>query len=108
MMHFELNEPRAAERFWEGMREIAAAATRHQDYELYAAIVTVGRAALSQGIELVPSGGLFLRCPVCSAVPGQRCINLPGHLLGDSQLHSERAVLAERVIRGEVPLPVPL
>ncbi len=107
-MRVDIDEPRAAEQFWEGMREAAAAATRHQDYDLYRAIVKIGRAALAQGVELVPSSGLFLQCPVCRSLAGQRCISVPAHPLRDNTLHPERTELAEQAIRGEVPLPVPL
>ncbi|GIJ79106.1 hypothetical protein Xph01_35380 [Micromonospora phaseoli] len=107
-MRVDINEPRAAEKFWEGMREVAAAAARHQDYDLYKAIVTIGRSALAQGVELVPSSGLFLQCPVCSALPGQQCINVPSHPLHDDALHPQRTELARKAISGEVPLPRPL
>ncbi|MER7455478.1 hypothetical protein [Micromonospora sp. NPDC126480] len=107
-VHVDIDEPRAAELFWEGMREVAAAATRHQDHDLYRAIVTIGRAALAQGVELVPSSGLFLQCPVCRSLPGQGCISAPGYPLRDNILHPQRAELAEKAISGEVPLPVPL
>jgi hypothetical protein len=108
MVRIEVNEPHSAERFWEGMREVAAAATRHQDDDLLRAVVKIGRSALAQGVELVPSCGFFLSCPVCSAGSGQRCINSPGRPLGDDRLHPERVELAEKTIRGEVPLPGPL
>ncbi|MET8355884.1 hypothetical protein [Micromonospora sp. NPDC005171] len=49
------------------MREAVAAAARHRDDSLYEAIIKIGKSALAQGVELVPSGGLFLWCPVCSA-----------------------------------------
>ncbi|MEV1017187.1 hypothetical protein AB0I89_21280 [Micromonospora sp. NPDC049801] len=107
-MRIDVNEPNSAENFWEGMREVAAAATRHQDDDLLAAVVKIGRAALAQGVELVPSSGFFLACPVCSAASGQRCINSPGHPLGDDRLHPERIELAGKAMRGEVPLPGPL
>ncbi|MCO1597155.1 hypothetical protein M8C17_18530 [Micromonospora sp. RHAY321] len=107
-MHIDINEPNAAERFWEGMQEVAAAARKHQDYDLYRAIVKIGRAALAQGVELVPTGGLFLQCPVCEALPGQRCINIPGHPLHGNILHPRRFELAEKAIKGEVPPPIPL
>ncbi|MET8322628.1 hypothetical protein [Micromonospora sp. NPDC005189] len=109
IVRIDINEPRAAEQFWEGMQVVAAAATRHQDYDLYRAIVTIGRAALAQGVELVPSSGLFLQCPVCNALAAQRCVNVPGHPLGgDGALHFQRVDLAEKAISGEVPLPPPL
>ncbi|MET8202184.1 zinc finger domain-containing protein [Micromonospora taraxaci] len=107
-MRIDVNEPNSVEQFWEGMREAAAAATRHQDDDLYHAIVKIGRSALAQGVELVPSSGFFLLCPVCSALSGQRCINVPGHPLDDTRLHPERVELAGKAIRGEVPLPRPL
>ncbi|MEU7652670.1 hypothetical protein AB0C42_24740 [Micromonospora taraxaci] len=107
-MRIDVSEPNSVEQFWDGMREAAAAATRHQDDELYDAIVKIGRSALAQGVELVPSSGFFLLCPVCSALSGQRCINVPGHPLEDSRLHAERIDLAEKAMRGEVPLPRPL
>ncbi|MCF0094454.1 hypothetical protein [Micromonospora sp. MH99] len=107
-MLIDVNQPDSAEKFWEGMREVAASATRHQDYELFEALIKIGRAALAQGVELVPQCGFFLSCPVCSALSGQRCINAPGHPLGDHKLHPERVELAEKAIRGEVPLPGPL
>ncbi|MET8524449.1 hypothetical protein [Micromonospora sp. NPDC005172] len=104
-MRIDVNEPDSAEKFWDGMRQVAAAATRHQDHELFEAIVQIGTSALAQGVELVPSSGFFLHCPVCSARSGQRCINAPGHPLGDDRLHPERVELAEKAIRGELPLP---
>ncbi|MEU8111445.1 hypothetical protein [Micromonospora sp. NPDC048947] len=107
-MRINIDEPDAVEKFWEGMREVAAAATRHQDDDLYDALVKIGRSALAQGVELVPSSGFFLQCPICSARSGQRCINVAGHVLGDSTLHSERVELAEKAISGEVPLPAPM
>ncbi|MET7864449.1 zinc finger domain-containing protein [Micromonospora taraxaci] len=107
-MRIDVNEPNSVEQFWEGMREAAAAATRHQDDDLYHAIVKIGRSALAQGVELVPSSGFFLLCPVCSALSGQRCISVPGHPLDDTRLHPERVELAGKAIRGEVPLPRPL
>ncbi|WP_422737565.1 zinc finger domain-containing protein [Micromonospora sp. WMMD729] len=107
-MRIDVNEPDSAEKFWEGMREVAAAATRHQDDDLFKALIKIGRSALAQGVELVPSCGFFLSCPVCSAASGQRCINSPGHPLGDDRLHPERVELARRAIRGEVPIPGPL
>ncbi|NYH40892.1 hypothetical protein HNR22_000619 [Micromonospora jinlongensis] len=107
-MRINVEEPRAAERFWEGMREVAAAAARHQDPGLYHSIVKIGRAALAQGVELVPSSGLFLECPVCEVLPGQRCVNAPRHPLQDNILHAERTELAEKALRGEVPFPHPL
>ncbi|MFJ5542564.1 hypothetical protein [Micromonospora chalcea] len=60
------------------MREVAASAARHQDDDLYRALVKIGRGALAQGGELVPQCGLFLRCPVCEAVAGQQYINVRG------------------------------
>ncbi|WP_203998058.1 zinc finger domain-containing protein [Micromonospora lutea] len=107
-MRFNVDEPDARERFWEGMREVADAAARYQDQSLYQAIVKIGRAALAQGIQVVSSGGLFLLCPVCDAQPGQRCINVAGRPLGDQALHPERVELAQKTMRGEGPLPPPL
>ena len=107
-MRIDIDEPMAAELFWEGMREVAAAAARHQDDDLYRAIVKIGRGALAQGSELVPQCGLFLQCPVCEAVAGQRCINVPSHPLRDAVLHPERIELAEMALKGEAPLPPPL
>lgn len=107
-MRVDINEPQAVEQFWEGMHDVAAAATRHQDDDLYRALIKIGRAALAQGVELVPAGGLFLRCPVCSAVPGQRCVNVPGKPLNGQLLHRRRVELVEKAIRGEGPLPDPL
>ncbi|MEU7840720.1 hypothetical protein AB0B39_07095 [Micromonospora sp. NPDC049114] len=107
-MRIDVDDPNSAENFWDGMREAAAAATRHQDRDLFEAIIKIGRAALAQGVELVPSSGFFLLCPVCAALSGQRCINVPGHPLDDSRLHPERVELAEKAMRGEVPLPRPL
>ncbi|MEU8253328.1 hypothetical protein AB0C06_03540 [Micromonospora inaquosa] len=106
-MQINIDEPDATEQFWAGMREAAAAAARHRDYGLYEAIVKIGKSALAQGVELVPSGGLFLWCPVCSAQTGQRCINTPGHPLNETRLHAERIELAEKAMSGEVPLPKP-
>ncbi|MEV4693150.1 hypothetical protein AB0K27_18785 [Micromonospora echinospora] len=107
-MRIDIDEPMAAELFWEGMREVAAGAARHQDDDLYRAIVKIGRGALAQGSELVPQCGLFLQCPVFEAVAGQRCINVPGHPLSDDVLHPERVELAEMALRGDAPLPPPL
>ncbi|MDG4809960.1 hypothetical protein O7634_24680 [Micromonospora sp. WMMD1120] len=107
-MRIDVNEPDAVELFWDGMREAAAAAARHQDDGLYRAIVKIGKSALAQGVELVPSSGFFLKCPVCSAQSGQRCVNAPGHPLQENRLHPERVELSARTIRGEVPLPEPL
>ncbi|MBB5115432.1 hypothetical protein FHU28_005271 [Micromonospora echinospora] len=107
-MRIDIDEPMAAELFWEGMREVAAGAARHQDDDLYRAIVKIGRDALAQGSELVPQCGLFLQCPVCEAVAGQRCINVPGNPLSDDVLHPERVELAEMALRGDAPLPPPL
>jgi hypothetical protein len=107
-VRIEITEPRASEQFWEGMREVAAAAARYQDYDLFRAIVKIGRAALAQGVELVPNDGLFLRCPICDSVPGLRCINVPRHPLRGNALHPERVELADKALSGEVPLPDPL
>ncbi|MGX1616092.1 zinc finger domain-containing protein [Micromonospora chalcea] len=107
-MRIDIDEPMAAELFWEGMREVAAGAARHQDDDLYRALVKIGRGALAPGSELVPQCGLFLQCPVCEAVAGQRCINVPGHPLSDDVLHPERVELAEMALRGDAPLPPPL
>ncbi|MGW3854986.1 zinc finger domain-containing protein [Micromonospora arida] len=106
-MQINIDEPDATEQFWAGMREAAAAAARHRDHSLYEAIVKIGKSALAQGIELVPSGGLFLWCPICSAQSGQQCINTPRHPLDESRLHPERTELAEKAMSGEVPLPKP-
>jgi hypothetical protein len=107
-VRIDIDEPAAAERFWEGMREVAAAATRHRDHDLYSSIVKIGRAALAQGVELVPSSGLFLQCPVCGSLPGQRCFSVPSSPLHENTCHPERVELAEKAIKGEVPLPAPL
>lgn len=107
-MRVDIDQPDARERFWEGMREVASAAARHQDQGLYQAIVKIGRAALAQGVELVPSGGLFLRCPVCGAIPGQRCMSVASHPLYDEACHPERIELAAKALRGETPFPDPL
>ncbi|GAB3855744.1 hypothetical protein GCM10029963_50990 [Micromonospora andamanensis] len=107
-MRIDVDEPDARERFWEGMRDVAYAAARYQDQALYQAIVKIGRAALAQGIELVSSGGLFLQCPVCDALPGQRCINMAGHPLHEQTCHPERVELAAKALSGEAPLPPPL
>ncbi|MFJ2086835.1 hypothetical protein ACI2KV_01010 [Micromonospora chokoriensis] len=107
-MRVDVNEPNSVEQFWDGMREAAAAATRHQDHDLYEAIIKIGRSALAQGVELVPSSGFFLLCPVCSALSGQHCINVPGHPLDGGRLHPERVELAAKAMRGEGPLPEPL
>ncbi|MCT2281415.1 hypothetical protein M3G91_27820 [Micromonospora chalcea] len=87
------------------MREVAASAARHQDDDLYRALVKIGRGALAQGGELVPQCGLFLRCPVCEAVAGQQYINVRGDPLSDDLLHPERVEMA---LRGEASLPPPL
>ncbi|MGB2566954.1 zinc finger domain-containing protein [Micromonospora citrea] len=94
----------AALQFMEGMREVAAAATRYRDEALFAALLKMARAAASQGVLLEPQGGLFAPCPVCDAWPGQSCINVPGHLLHDD-FHPERVELAAKVLAGEVPPP---
>ncbi|KOX04034.1 zinc finger domain-containing protein [Micromonospora profundi] len=107
-MRIDIYEPRAVEQFWEGMHDVAAAAARHQDEDLYRALVKIGRAALAQGVELVPAGGLFLACPVCDAVPGQRCINVPGEPLNGTVLHRQRVDVMEKAMKGEAPLPGPL
>ncbi|MEU4554636.1 hypothetical protein EV382_1524 [Micromonospora violae] len=107
-MRVDVDEPQAVEEFWNGMREAAAAAARHQDPNLYRAIVKIGKSALAQGVELVPSSGYFLQCPVCSAQSGQTCVNAPGHPLNEGKLHPERIALSAQAIRGEVPLPEPL
>jgi hypothetical protein len=105
-MRIDVDEPDSGERFWEGMREVASAAARHQDQALYQAIAKIGRAALAQGVELVPSGGLFLKCPICDAVPGQRCISVAGHPQ-DEACHPERVEYAEKALHGEVAFPPP-
>jgi hypothetical protein len=103
-----MTREQAAEQFTEGLLEVAAAATRYRDQELYGALIKMGRAAESQGIAIVPHGGLFVPCPACDAVPGQHCINRPGHLLSED-VHPERVDLAARVIAGEAgPLPAKL
>ncbi|MEU8185531.1 hypothetical protein AB0B85_03445 [Micromonospora sp. NPDC049044] len=107
-MRIDINEPQAVEKFWEGMHDVAAAATRYQDDDLYVALVKIGRSALAQGVELVPAGGLFLRCPACDAVPGQHCVNVPGSPLNGHALHRQRVELVDKVLAGTVPLPDPL
>ncbi|WFE46009.1 hypothetical protein [Verrucosispora sp. WMMD1129] len=107
-MRIDVDEPDARDLFWEGMRDVADAAARHQDQDIYQAIVKIGRAALAQGIEVVSSGGLFLQCPICAALPGQRCVNVAGHPLGDRACHPERVELSAKAFKGEVPIPPPL
>ncbi|MCZ7419504.1 hypothetical protein O7605_08220 [Verrucosispora sp. WMMA2121] len=107
-MRIDVDEPDARNLFWEGMRDVANAAARHQDQALYQAIIKIGRAALAQGVDLVSSGGLFLQCPICDAQPGQLCINVASHPLGDRACHPERVELAAKAFSGEVPIPPPL
>ncbi|MBQ1024495.1 hypothetical protein [Micromonospora sp. C95] len=107
-MRIELDQPDARELFWEGLRDVAYAAARHQDQALFQAIVKIGRAGMAQGIEVVSSNGLFLQCPICAALPGQHCINVPSHPLGDRACHPERVELAAKALSGEAPLPPPL
>ncbi|WP_446217934.1 zinc finger domain-containing protein [Micromonospora sp. IBHARD004] len=89
--------------FWEGMQEVAEAATRHRDEELFDALRKIGKAAVSQGIEPVPQGGRFLRCPVCGSAPGQLCLSTPGHPLKD-HFHPERVDLVGKILTGEVAM----
>ena len=93
----------AAAQFWDGMREVAAAATRHQDEELFGALHKIGRAITSGGLP-IPTGGQFVPCPVCRAVTGQSCINTPGHPLND-QFHPERVELGEKLMAELAPIP---
>ncbi|WP_349875777.1 hypothetical protein ABIH81_16135 [Micromonospora sp. HUAS YX12] len=53
-MRIDIDEPRAAELFWEGMREVAAGAARHQDDDLYRAIVKIGRSGQPVGAAVRP------------------------------------------------------
>lgn len=94
----------AAVQFMEGMREVAAVATRYRDEELFGALLKMARAAASQGVAIRPQGGKFAPCPVCDAVPGQSCVNVPGHPLRDG-FHPERVELAAKVLAGEAPPP---
>lgn len=100
-----MTREQAAVELTEGLREVAAAATRHGDEQLYGALLKIGRAAESQGVPVVPQGGLFAPCPICNAMPGQSCINVPGHRLPD-RFHPERVELAAKVLAGEVPPPL--
>ncbi|MGW3810852.1 zinc finger domain-containing protein [Micromonospora sp. NPDC005113] len=99
----EMPPEQAAARFWEGMREVAAAATRHGDEELLAAFRKIGSAAMSQGVPVASLGGLFATCPVCDAEPGQSCISAPGHPLPDGP-HPERIERTMRELAGEEPV----
>lgn len=98
-----MTREQAIAQFWEGMREIASAATEHKDEDLFRALRKAGRAILSRGIQ-VPEGGQFVPCPVCHAVPGRRCINMPRHVL-QNEYHAERVELADKVREGAVPIP---
>ncbi|MGC1210948.1 MAG: hypothetical protein WA890_06720 [Micromonospora sp.] len=94
----------AAVQFMEGMRKVAAAATRYRDEELFGALLKMARAAASQGVAVEPQGGQFAPCPVCDAAPGRSCMNVPGHPVRDD-FHPERVELAAKVLAGEVPPP---
>jgi hypothetical protein len=104
MSLYEMSKQEASDLFWEGMRELSGAAARDRDATLYQALLKVGRAALSQGIEPVHHSGLFVVCPVCGSAPGQRCINVPRHPLPDD-FHPERTELGKKVVEGHAPPP---
>lgn len=100
----KMTREQAAAQFMEGMRAVAAAGTRYRDDELFAALIKMARAAASQGVAVEPQDGRFAPCPVCDAVPGQNCINVPGRPLRED-FHPERVELAAKVLAGEVPCP---
>ncbi|MFG3301147.1 hypothetical protein [Micromonospora chersina] len=104
MRPIDIPRETAIKEFWDGMREVADAAARHRDDGLYKSLRKIGRAVVLRGVQ-IPGGGLFVPCPVCNAVPGQSCINVPAHPL-DAELHPERIELAEKAIAGEVKIPV--
>ncbi|WNM37346.1 hypothetical protein RMN56_19460 [Micromonospora halotolerans] len=99
----DIHREKAIAEFWEGMRDVAAAATRYRDDNLFKALRKIGRAVVLRGVQ-IPGGGLFVPCPICKSVPGQSCINVPRHPL-DGELHPERVELAEKAIAGEVQIP---
>lgn len=99
MNYQELSPEQAAAQFWDGMRCVADAATETSDEKLFDAIRLVGEAAMATGIP-IPATGEFVHCPVCNAMPGQGCINVPNHTVPD-HLHPERTERA-RILRKEI------
>lgn len=97
MEHQRLSPEQAAAQFWDGIRCVATVATSTGNKALFQAIQVVSQAAIAVGISM-PATGEFVRCPVCDAMPGQRCINVPGHPLPD-HLHSERTERAWKLRR---------
>ncbi|MET8908214.1 hypothetical protein [Micromonospora sp. NPDC004551] len=95
MEYQRLSPEQAAAQFWDGMRCVANVATTTGNTNLFQAIQVVGQAAMAVGIPM-PETGEFVRCPTCDAMPGQRCINMPGHRLSD-HVHPERTERARQL-----------
>lgn len=79
--------------FRNGVRGIRYAAVQHQDEDLHHAAAEISHAvcAVRRGRGqpcLDPED--MCDCPVCGAHPGQYCISIPGHPIGDRPFHLER------------------
>ncbi|WP_433315316.1 hypothetical protein [Micromonospora chersina] len=79
--------------FRNAVRRVRQAAVRHEDEDLHQAAMEIGYAVCTvwrgQGQPcLAPED--MCDCPVCGAHPGQNCVSLPGHPLGDRPFHMER------------------
>ncbi|MFJ6949936.1 zinc finger domain-containing protein [Micromonospora aurantiaca (nom. illeg.)] len=93
-----MTEQQAADQVWDALMKLSeiAARSRHQQRELYPLIRQIVDAVVARGVR-APGTGLFVPCPVCNAMVGQRCITIPGHILHDS-IHPERVELCKETI----------
>lgn len=72
----------------DALLQIHQRASAHSDASLHVAAYDISRAVCKLG-HPCPEEPQFSPCPVCKALPGQLCINVPGHILHD-HYHPER------------------
>lgn len=86
--------------FREAVRRVREGAVRHGDEELHQAAQDISRTvcAVRRGRGQPCLGAAdMLDCPVCGSHPGQNCVSIPGHPLGDRTFHPEREHMTEEM-----------
>ncbi|NYF60010.1 hypothetical protein HDA35_005841 [Micromonospora purpureochromogenes] len=81
-------EQEALQRLRDGLVRVHERAVVHDHECLHIAAHDISQAVCEWG-HPCPEGPEFRTCPVCQFLPGQRCINVPGHTLQD-HYHPER------------------
>ncbi|WP_123809787.1 zinc finger domain-containing protein [Micromonospora globispora] len=73
----------------EALFEVHHRAVTHDDDSLHRAADRIVDSLVQMGYPQMVHP-LLRHCPVCGSLPGQRCIKVPGHPLGEQRYHAER------------------